>query len=51
MAFLIILKIFKRFFIKKMKEIIIPQLEKELGELEKELIGLGKKYHTLIRGT
>jgi len=50
-AFLIILKIFKCFFIRKMKKIVIPHLEKELDELEEELTNLGKKYHTMIKST
>ncbi len=51
MAFLIILKIFKCFFLKKMSGIVIPSLEKELNELENCLKGLAKKYDSLIRST
>ncbi len=49
MAFLIILKIFRCYFEKKLKGIAIPHLEKELEELGKELTYLGKKYHALIK--
>lgn len=48
MGFLIILKIFKIFFEKKISGIVIPKLEKEFNVLEAVLKSQGKKYKMMI---
>lgn len=49
MGFLIIFKIFKIFFDKKMQNLIIPNLEKDLNIIEVELKSQGKKYKKIIK--
>jgi len=48
MAFLIILKIFKIFFDKKVSGIVIPSLERDFNILEVELRSQGKKYKKMF---